>query len=63
MANRSDKMWLKRVLIPFWVLEIIVMGIFFILACILLGVANSISDSNSSYYYYNDSDVVENAYK
>ncbi|KAM0722888.1 hypothetical protein Q7P37_001086 [Cladosporium fusiforme] len=38
------KMWLKRVLIPLWVVELIIMGIFFILAGILIGAVNSVMD-------------------
>lgn len=32
----APKMWLKRALIPLWVVELIVMGIFFVLGCIVI---------------------------
>lgn len=51
MATPTNKMWLKRVLIPLWVLELIILAIFFILACILLGYASSLNDDDTGYYY------------
>lgn len=40
----SQKMWKKRVLIPLWVIELIVMGIFFILAAIIVGYTDEYLD-------------------
>jgi hypothetical protein len=36
----AKKMWRKRFLVPLWVVELIVTGIFFILACVVLSYAN-----------------------
>ncbi|KAL1582179.1 hypothetical protein WHR41_09064 [Cladosporium halotolerans] len=52
MAN--PKMWLKRVLIPLWTIQLIVLAVFFVLACIVLSYASATSDSS---YYYDYSDA------
>jgi len=39
-TTTTKTMWRKRALIPIWVVELLVTGIFFILACIVLAWAN-----------------------
>lgn len=44
----AKKMWLKRVLIPLWLIELIVMGIFFVLGCIVLSWTDEVRDYDHS---------------
>jgi hypothetical protein len=53
------KMWRKRFLIPLWLVQLIVLGIYFVLACVGLSLADNYNDrlhevldnSSSSYNY------------
>jgi hypothetical protein len=47
------KMWRKRFLIPLWLVQLIVLGIYFVLACVGLSLADN--------YYNNLEDFVENS--
>jgi hypothetical protein len=53
MSNTTStkKMWRKRFLVPLWVVELIVSGIFFILACIVLSYANDPDIEDTGYSY------------
>lgn len=42
-------MWRKRALVPLWAVELIVTGIFFILACIVLAYFNDPNADNIGY--------------
>lgn len=44
----AKKMWLKRALIPLWLIEIIVMGIFFVLGCIVLSWTDEVRDYDNT---------------
>jgi hypothetical protein len=45
----SKKMWRKRFLVPLWTVELIVTGIFFILACVVLSYANDPNVEDAGY--------------
>lgn len=51
----NNKMWLKRYLIPIWLVELIVLGIYFILACVGLSAVEDIDDYLDD--YVNDSTI------
>jgi len=48
MSNMATTkaMWRKRALVPIWIIEILVTGIFFIIACVLLAWANGGADND-----------------
>jgi uncharacterized protein involved in cysteine biosynthesis len=54
------KMWRKRFLIPLWLVQLIVLGIYFVLSCVGLSLADNYNDrinevldnSNNSDYNY-----------
>jgi hypothetical protein len=48
-TTTAKKMWRKRFLVPLWVVELIVMGIFFILACVVLSYANDPDVEDAGY--------------
>jgi hypothetical protein len=50
------KMWRKRFLIPLWLVQIIVLGIYFVLACLGLALYGLYNDSD-----YNYSSEIDNA--
>jgi hypothetical protein len=48
----TTKMWHKRYLIPFWIVQLIVLAIYFVLACIGLSLVDDAEDilrEDSSY--------------
>lgn len=45
----TKKMWQKRYLIPFWIIQIIVFGIYFILSCVGLSAVNDYDDILDDY--------------
>lgn len=50
-TTTAKKMWRKRFLVPLWVVELIVTGIFFILACVVLTYANHPDIERTGYSY------------
>lgn len=49
-------MWRKRALVPIWIVELLVTGIFFIIACVLLAWSNQ-SDNNDEFGGYSRSNL------
>jgi hypothetical protein len=49
-TTTAKKMWRKRFLVPLWVVELIVTGIFFILGCVVLSYADHPNIEDTPYY-------------